>query len=184
MSPAAKASLSVEIDTTEITRLAHAVPQLGWILQEEMDRAMDESGALLTTLVAARMPVNYGIARASVSFPQGFSRSPRGADEIEGLVKAYPTQGIGGVSTVEYVTYLETGTRPHWPPIAPLKLWAIRKGLGEKAAYAVQAAIASRGTPAVQMFHKAWQADGGEQRVREIWERVPVRAIERFAAAH
>lgn len=45
-----------------------------------------------------------------------------------------------------YARYVEEGTRPHWAPIAPLKLWARRVLGDEGAAYAVQRKIAQEGT--------------------------------------
>jgi hypothetical protein len=45
--------------------------------------------------------------------------------------------------SVRYGAYVEVGTRPHWPPAAPLRGWARRHGLS---VYVVQRAIARRGT--------------------------------------
>jgi len=44
-----------------------------------------------------------------------------------------------------YGLYVERGTRPHWPPRAPLEGWARRHGVP---VFAVQRAIARRGTRA------------------------------------
>ena len=44
-----------------------------------------------------------------------------------------------------YGLYVERGTRPHWPPRAPLEGWARRHGIP---VFAVQRAIARRGTRA------------------------------------
>lgn len=41
---------------------------------------------------------------------------------------------------------VRTGSRPHVPPIGPLKKWAVWKLGDEKAAYAVQKSIAKHGT--------------------------------------
>lgn len=45
-----------------------------------------------------------------------------------------------------YAQYVEEGTRPHWAPIEPLKLWAQRVLGNERAAWAVQQKIADEGT--------------------------------------
>jgi hypothetical protein len=51
---------------------------------------------------------------------------------------------IGRVGpSVRYGAYVELGTRPHWPPAAPLRGWARRHGVS---VYVVQRAIARRGT--------------------------------------
>ena len=47
--------------------------------------------------------------------------------------------------SLRYGLYVERGTRPHWPPIAPLRGWARRHGVNP---FAVQRAIARRGTKA------------------------------------
>jgi len=47
--------------------------------------------------------------------------------------------------SVRYGVYVERGTRPHWPPAAPLVGWARRHGVP---VVAVQRAIARRGTRA------------------------------------
>jgi hypothetical protein len=47
--------------------------------------------------------------------------------------------------SMRYGLYVEKGTRPHWPPRAPLEGWARRHGIP---VYAVQRAIARRGTKA------------------------------------
>ena len=53
---------------------------------------------------------------------------------------------IGQVGpSVRYGVYVEQGTRPHWPPAAPLVGWARRHGVP---VIAVQRAIARRGTRA------------------------------------
>ena len=54
-------------------------------------------------------------------------------------------------STLKHSRWVEYGTGPHWAPIAPLLYWAKRKfgaKEGKDIAYAVQRAIAERGTVA------------------------------------
>lgn len=48
----------------------------------------------------------------------------------------------------DYARPVEEGSRPHWPPIEPLRGWARRVLGNESAAYAVQAKIAEEGTDA------------------------------------
>jgi hypothetical protein len=53
---------------------------------------------------------------------------------------------LGAVApSARYGRYVEQGTRPHWPPRAPLEGWARRHGIP---VCAVQRAIARRGTRA------------------------------------
>ncbi len=173
--------IEFNIDASELAKLAAALPEMTPILVEEMDSAMDESGMLLTGMVAARTPVNYGLLRASIGWPSGFEKSGTMTDLLRGIVGAADKTGVSGVSTSTYVTYVEEGTSPHWPPSAPLKLWAIRKFGDERIGYAVARAIAARGTKGVHMFQRAWN-EGGRERVTRIWRQVPVKAIRRFEA--
>ncbi|HWR17122.1 MAG TPA: hypothetical protein VN577_19995 [Terriglobales bacterium] len=61
----------------------------------------------------------------------------------------------------KYVLPVETGTRPHFPPITPLMLWVKQKfGVGDEQAarsiaFAVAQKIAKRGTKGAFMFQKA-----------------------------
>jgi len=173
--------IEFHIDVSRWAKLAAVFPEMGIILGEEMETGMDESGMLLTGMVAARTSVNYGLLRSSIGWPGGFEKSGSLLDALRGIVGASDMAGASGVSTSAYVTYVEEGTPPHWAPIGPLKLWAIRKFHDERAAYAVQYKIAKWGIPSVRMFYRAWQ-EGGRDKVTKIFHQVPVRAIKRFEA--
>jgi hypothetical protein len=54
------------------------------------------------------------------------------------------------------VASVETGSRPHFPPIAPLRLWAARKLGDGDAAFAIARAISIRGTRGYGMFHRGY----------------------------
>lgn len=62
----------------------------------------------------------------------------------------------GAVGTnLQYAPYVENDTSPHFPPLAPLKLWAQRK-LGNAAlAFAIARKIARSGTKGKKMFEQA-----------------------------
>ncbi len=50
-------------------------------------------------------------------------------------------------TSVKYAAYIQFGTRPHYPPIQPLKKWVRRKlNAEESVAYAVQRKIGAKGT--------------------------------------
>jgi hypothetical protein len=64
-------------------------------------------------------------------------------------------------SPIPYTSYVEFGTKPHWMPIEPLRLWAQRKfgvdkGLAYGIAKKVQKRIATRGTNGKFMFRDAY----------------------------
>lgn len=177
-----EALISFQIDVSELLRLAAAVPVLAEALEQEGDLAMTESGMLLDAMVSARTPVNYGMLRSSISFPTGFDKQGSILDTLRGIVGAGEMSGASGTSTATYVDYVEKGTRPHWAPIGPLKLWAIRKFGDERIAYMVQRKIAARGTEGAHMFQRAWD-EGGQAGVERIWGQVPVKAVARFEKA-
>ena len=174
--------IEFEIDVSELLRLAAAVPVLERAIEEEGALAMEESGMLLTGMVAARTPVNYGLLRSSISWPAGFETQGSILDTLRGIVGASDKPGTGGTSTATYVWYVEEGTGPHWPPAGPLKLWAIRKFGDERVGYAVQRAIAMRGTRGAHMVQKAWN-EGGRSGVTRIWDGVPVKSMVKFRGA-
>lgn len=58
---------------------------------------------------------------------------------------SYPTSRVK--VNVPYGIFVETGTRPHWPPIDPIRQWASKVGFTGPA-FLVARAIASRGTRA------------------------------------
>jgi hypothetical protein len=183
------------VDLSEIERLRRLLPEMGPILDEETERSMLEAGMLMTGMVAARTPVNFGTLRASIQFPAGFEvRGTPQSPEYKGVVRA-GAQALAGTSPYEYANYVEFGTRPHLPPRAPIELWVMRKfGLeGEEAQRvtdAVRWSIAARGTSqhamntygtkGYRMFQRAW-AEGGEASTRRIFEATPARAVERWA---
>jgi len=178
--------IKFQIDTSEIEHLARLMPWMREVIAEEMKAAMDESGLLLTGLVADRTPVNYGVLRSSIEFPQGYMVRGTSVAELTGTIAASKKDSISGTSAHEYANYVEFGTRPHLPPVGPLILWALRKfGVGVDEAYdiakGVQYKIAARGTEGAHMFRDAWNL-GGKKRVSEFFRQVPVKAIRRYGA--
>ncbi len=178
------AFFTVDIDVSELLRLADALPGVVDYIEEVMGEAMDESGMLLTGMAAARAPVNYGLLRSAISWPYGFEKSST-IDELRGLVGAGDGPGGGAAGAAmpsAYVDWVEEGTRPHWPPLAPLEMWAMRKFPGEDAlmiAKAVRAKIARYGTQGAHMFERAWN-EGGQSGVERIWNQVPEKVVARL----
>jgi hypothetical protein len=168
--------IEITIDVSDLICLAQALPQMESIIYQEMKKAMEESGMLLTSLVEARTPVNYGILRSSIQWPSGFELKNDTLDLLRGIVGASDIQSATGISANMYVDFVEEDTSPHWAPIAPLKLYAIRKWGDEKAAYGLQVKIARSGTKGKHMFKQGWEA--GKDKVEAIWQRVPVRAVD------
>jgi hypothetical protein len=87
----------------------------------------------------------------------------------------------------DYAAYVETGTGPHFPPIAPLLLWVSRR-LGVKdekqalsIAFAIAKTIAKRGVSGFGMFARAMAVLQGE--LQGIFEEAIGAAIEEAGLA-
>jgi len=108
--------MSVEV-TVHMTALPRALARSGYpaakVLQARR-AAVGEGSAFLMRQLGKNTPVGAtGLARQNVSMDVGLV-------EPEGHVRyAYPA--------ALYMPFVERGTRPHWPPLDPLALWAARK---------------------------------------------------------
>lgn len=123
------------------------------IVREELTAAMWQAEMLLERETKELTPVGVGSA--------GGLRGSIHAQEPE--VLADSVIGVTGTA-LNYAVSVELGTRPHWAPIQPLIDWVQhRLGItGEEAeavARKVQFGIAHHGTPAVGMFHRAFNAN-------------------------
>lgn len=103
-------------------------------------------------------PVNTGRLRASI------------IPEVRASVVGRTITGVVG-SNVEYAPYVETGTRPHFPPLAAIQRWVHLKRLGtpkteRSIAYAICRAIAVRGTRARPYLEPAFRKN--YNRIRKI----------------
>ncbi len=84
-----------------------------------------------------------------------------------------------------YGESLEYGTKPHFPPIAPIRFW-VEKRLGlmgreaQSAAFCIARAISRRGTKGAHMFEKGFEMN--EARVIGILERIPEDIVKAVSA--
>ena len=103
--------------------------------------------------VSAGMP--YLMRHLALATPTGATGKAR--QSVTTRMESGPTVrgfvGYGLAST--YIGFVNDGTRPHWPPIAPLAYWAARKfgyGVGSPEAkrmgYLVARSISRKGTKA------------------------------------
>jgi len=92
--------------------------------------------------------------------------------------------GLVGTPAI-YGESLEYGTKPHFPPIAPIKFWVEKKlGLSGKeaqsAAFCIARAISKRGTKARNMFGLGFEQN--EDRVLAILEQIPGDIVQAVSA--
>lgn len=97
---------------------------------QPMQDGMEKAAMLVTRSARIKAPVDTGRLRASI------------VPEVR--VQGKDVVGVIG-SNVVYAPFVELGTKPHFPPIASLEVWARRHGMN---AYVVARAIAKKGTAA------------------------------------
>lgn len=78
--------------------------------------------------------------------------------EVTSLYGASTVLGVVG-SNLDYGLYQEKGTKPFWPPLDKLELWARRHGT---TAWVVAAAIARRGIVARRYLRRALRDNSGQ----------------------
>jgi HK97 gp10 family phage protein len=60
-------------------------------------------------------------------------------------------------STAHYAPFVEFGTRPHFPPLEPIREWCRSRGIDESAAFPIARKIAERGTPERPFLYPAYK---------------------------
>ncbi len=120
------------------------------VIDEEMRRALNAGVLHLKGAILPETPV--GVTGA---LRQGVQTSITG-DALSLVGRVF--------DPVAYAMPVESGSRPHFPPVAPLQLWVRRKlgitdeGEARSVAFLICRAISRRGTRAVQMFRRSFDA--------------------------
>lgn len=145
--------------------------QASKVVDEEMRRALNAGVLHLKGAIQPETPVGVtGALRAGV----------------QTSITGEATSLVGRVfDPVSYAMPVESGSRPHFPPVGPLQLWVRRKlGITDErevrsVAFLVARAISRRGTPAVQMFRRSF--DAHRDRVLGFFEQANARIVARLA---
>ena len=166
-------AIALHIDAHEIAGLAEAWKRAPRIVAEEMTKAVTEGTLLAEREVKERTPGGAtGSLRSSIS--------ARPARVLRDNV-------IGEVSTsIGHAVPVELGTKPHYPPVAPLADWAVSKlGVSHQeaqgVAHAIVRKIAREGTQGAHMFEEGFKAV--RPQVLKLLERAGARIVARLAAA-
>jgi HK97 gp10 family phage protein len=64
---------------------------------------------------------------------------------------------VGVGSTAKYAPFVEFGTRPHFPPLEPIREWCRSRGIDVSAAFPIARAISERGTPERPFLYPAYK---------------------------
>lgn len=116
------------------------------MLRREVGTAVHGIVEDIATQARQRTPVGVtGILRASIG-----TRVTIGTDAGH-LIRGEVSTG----QQAPYAVYVEEGTRPHWPPRAPIELWAARVLGNAKLWFVVARAISRRGTRARHFMRDA-----------------------------
>ena len=118
---------------------------------EEMQQNYRTAAMLVSTDAKILAPVDRGGLRASIT----------PTVRVDGNV----IMGVVG-SNLDYAPYMETGTRPHWPPLSALAVWARRHGT---TAFVVARAISRRGVRGRHYLQGAFEKNKSE--IMRILER-------------
>ena len=126
-------------------RVAMLIPgRADALARAELLPAVESATLLLHRTVSEKTPVGAThVARGSIQ---------SSVETVRGRVTTFRGTVM---SAAPHILPLEHGSRPHWAPISPLKRWARVKLGNERLAYAVQWAIARKGTQGAHMFRDA-----------------------------
>ncbi len=137
------------IDSVEVKGLVEAQQKVEQVLAdlqgEPFVESLRDAVLLISGDTKVLAPVDTGRLRASVT------------PEIREWTNQ-PGNGVLGVvgTVVKYGAAMELGSKPHWPPIKALEVWARRHGTN---AYVVARAIARKGTKPRRYFQGAFEQD-------------------------
>lgn len=135
--------MRIGLDVTTAAQLTAAFAKAPEIVLDELETAMGSAVAYLLRETQENTPTASGVLRRSF-----FGR----VDVLASLGAVFGTVG----SSLAYALPVELGTKPHYPPLAPLISWVEQKlGItGEEAearALAIQRRIGLVGTPGYGM---------------------------------
>jgi hypothetical protein len=135
--------LEIDIDLSDLEDWIEEMEEMPRIWQQEAGKGMRKTVDTLEQAITTRTPVNTGLLRGSI------------ATSVRGTT----TSVMGEVMTpLFYGIVVEVGRRPgRFPPIRPIQLWVIRKGIApvgqsKAVAFLIARAIARRGTEGAFMF--------------------------------
>lgn len=143
----------IELDSQAVQDYARYLKQAPAIAREEMSRSVEEALNLLEREMKENTPTGaHGLLRESIT------HQLRGAALGDGA-------GVAGTvgSSLNYALPVELGTKPHFPPIEPLRDWVERKlGIGPEqsrsVAFLIARKISQRGTTGARMAGRAFDA--------------------------
>jgi len=156
----------VDVDSKPLKNLAREYPAL---FKAVGAAKMDEALLLIERLVKQKAP--YGAGPIHLR------------DTIHGTSRVYASKVVGTIGTpLAYGDPVELGTKPHFPPLAPIQHWVERKlrieaPESKSVAFAVARKIAIEGTEGAKMFAESMEE--GEIRIMAILDGIVAEIVRR-----
>lgn len=145
----------ISLDTSVMREYATYLKQAPQIVMEEIATSLQEALLLLEREIKDRLPTGVtGLLRGSITHK--LIAQARG-QEIAGKV----------FSPLNYAAPVELGTKPHFPPLAPLRDWVekklgVSKSQSRSVAFLIARKIAAKGTKPQKHFETGFR-DNAEQ---------------------
>jgi hypothetical protein len=160
-------NIKLKVDLKDIERLSKEAPEVSRSVRISK---ITEAVNLLERAISMLTPIGAGPTHLRSTI---FNRVDMYGETISGTIG---TPAIYG-EAVEY------GTKPHFPPVAPIQHWVERKlGISGKdaktVAFLIARKISKHGTKGAHMFEKGF-ADN-EARIRRMLESIPEEIVRRL----
>jgi hypothetical protein len=144
--------MDISVDTHAMTELADFWKRAPAIVRAEMKRAVTDIDLLIQGEIQQDLPRGAGGLHGAGLVGAVHTEEHVMADNVIGMV----------ATSQPYAEYVETGTKPHAPPIQPLEDWVRAKlGLAGKeatsAAFAIRKTIADEGTQAQPVWQDTYK---------------------------
>jgi hypothetical protein len=135
--------MAITVSITGAAEVQRAIRNLANLAPQKLKAAVEDSTVTI-----------HGEARRNVTTDVGFLKN-----SIDFEVTT--SSGITGEVRVgsSYGPYVEFGTKPHFPPVAPLEEWARRHGMPPGTGYLIARKIAQTGTVAQPFLFPAAEAE-------------------------
>lgn len=160
--------LNITVDLSSVQKLLDKYPEVSATVQREK---VTEAALLLERAIKLLTPEGAGPIHLRDTI---FHKIEQRGVSVRGLIS----------TPASYGESVELGTRPHFPPVAPILFWVEKKlGLEGKeaksAAFGIVRAISKRGTKGAKMFKKGVKEH--KAAVLSLLNQIPEEIIRRIA---
>lgn len=160
--------LTITADLSSVQKLLDKYPDISATVQREK---VTEAALLLERAIKLLTPEGAGPIHLRDTI---FHKIEQRGVSVRGLIS----------TPASYGESVEMGTRPHFPPVAPIRFWVEKKlrlagAEAKSVAFLIARAISKRGTKGAKMFQQG--VEKNEAAVMAILNRIPEEIIRRIA---